>query len=263
MQSVIAILCYHRFVIGSASNGVSEVAMGTRGDTRERIVRAAADLLATGGREAVSTRVVAAAAGVPTPTIYRLFGDMRGLLDAVAAFEFAAYLREKTARESATDPVEELRRGWDQHVGFGLANPAIYQLMVGDPRPGAALTATREGADLLHGLVSRIAESGRLRVGVDRATRLIHAAASGITLALLGTAPEERDLALSATAREAILAAIITDATAQEATAAEGRHRAAHRAVALKAVLFEVAAEFTPGERLLLAEWLDTIATPR
>lgn len=238
------------------------MASGARGETRERIVRAAAALLAAGGRDAVSTRAVAAAAGVPTPTIYRLFGDMRGLLDAVIGLGFSTYLREKTAREAAADPVESLRQGWNLHVGFGLANPAIYQLMVGDSRPGAAPPAAQEGAEILRALVARVAEAGRLRVGVDRAARMIHAAASGVTLTLLGTTPEERDPALSETTREAILAAIITDASEQAASLGAGRNRAANRAVALKAVLSEVQAEFTPGERLLLAEWLDAIATP-
>ncbi len=240
----------------------SGVAMGARGETRERIVRAAAELLAAGGREAVSTRAVAAAAGIPTPTIYRLFGDMRGLLDAVIGVTLAAYVREKAGRESAGDPVEDLRHGWDHNVAFGLANPAIYQLMYGDPRPGAALSAIVEGGEHLRALVVRVAEAGRLRVGVDRAVHMIRAAGSGVTLTLIGTVPEERDLALSDATREAILVAIIGDEPTPEATAGDGRDRAAHRAVALQAVLAEVQGEFTPGERLLLAEWLDAIATP-
>ena len=61
--------------------------------TRERIVEAAAALLAQGGREAVSTRAVSAAAGVQAPTIYRIFGDKQGLLDAVASRGFAEYVR--------------------------------------------------------------------------------------------------------------------------------------------------------------------------
>ena len=55
------------------------------GGPRERILAATAKLLAEGGREAASTRAVGAAAGVQAPTIYRLFGDKQGLLDAVAA----------------------------------------------------------------------------------------------------------------------------------------------------------------------------------
>ncbi|WP_406044464.1 TetR/AcrR family transcriptional regulator [Micromonospora sp. NBC_00898] len=56
---------------------------------RDRIVRAAAALPAEGGREAVTTRAVSRAAGVQAPTIYRQFGNLRGLLDAAASYGFA------------------------------------------------------------------------------------------------------------------------------------------------------------------------------
>lgn len=223
-------------------------------------MRAAAELLAEGGREAVSTRAVSAAAGVQAPTIYRQFGDMRGLLDAVASYGFSTYLQGKTSRERAEDPVEDLRRGWDLHVEFGLANPAFYKLMYGDPRPGAESTAALEAAEILHGLVQRVAEAGRLRVGVEHAAGAIHAAGVGVVLTLLGTESENRDPALSETAREAVLAAIMyeTSGTIQQA----GHSRVANRAIALKAVLPETAAELTPGERIVLSEWLDKLVNP-
>ncbi|MCQ0009372.1 TetR/AcrR family transcriptional regulator [Actinomadura madurae] len=103
---------------------------------RDRILAATAKLLAEGGREAVSTRAVSAAAGVQAPTLYRLFGDKQGLLDAVAAEGFAAYLDSKTVQEPTGDPVDVLRAGWDLHIEFGLANPALYLVMY-EPRPGA------------------------------------------------------------------------------------------------------------------------------
>ena len=103
---------------------------------RERILQAAARLLAEGGREAVSTRAVSRAAGVQAPTIYRQFGDMQGLLDAVASHGYATYLASKRERATHHDPVEDLRRGWNLHIDFGLANPALYILMYGNPRPG-------------------------------------------------------------------------------------------------------------------------------
>ena len=56
-----------------------------RGATRARIVDVAARLLQTDGPAAVTTRAVAEGAGVQAPTIYRLFGDKEGLLDAVGA----------------------------------------------------------------------------------------------------------------------------------------------------------------------------------
>jgi AcrR family transcriptional regulator len=75
-----------------------------RTTTRARIVAAAAGLIAAGGRDAATTRAVAAAARVQAPTIYRLFGDKRGLLDAVAEYEMAAYIAAKARRAPHPDP---------------------------------------------------------------------------------------------------------------------------------------------------------------
>lgn len=238
----------------------SGTAADKRTGTKGRIVRAAAGLLVEGGREAVTTRAVAAAAGVQAPTIYRQFGDMRGLLDEVASFGFSRYLGDKTSRERVEDPVEDLRRGWDLHVGFGLENPAFYTLMYGDPRPGVKPTASREADEILRGLVRRVAEAGRLRVGVEQAARMIHAAGMGVVLSLIAAEPGDRDPALSEATREAILGAVTTDAAPDAAT---GHDRVSGRAVALKAVLPEASAGFTPPEGALLSEWLDRLIDHR
>ena len=222
-------------------------------------MRAAADLLVDGGREAVTTRAVAAAAGVQAPTIYRKFGDMRGLLNEVASYGFSTYLREKAMRERQEDPVEELRRGWDLHVEFGLANPAFYTLMYGDPTSGAEATAAVQAAAMLQDLVRRVAEAGRLGVSVERAANMIHAAGCGVTLTLIGTPPDDRDPALSEMTREAILAAVTTDEPEDPETQND-RDRLANRAVALKAILAESDNELTPGEQTLLSEWLDRLS---
>src|SRR5690606_40448701 len=74
-------------------------------DPRRRILEAAAGLLAEGGPEAASTRAVAAAAGVQAPTLYRLFGDKQGLLEALAAHGFERYLADKQELGATDDPV--------------------------------------------------------------------------------------------------------------------------------------------------------------
>jgi len=223
-----------------------------RDDRRERILAAAAELLAHGGREAVSTRAASAAAGVQAPTIYRLFGDKQGLLDAMATHGFATYLASKNDVQPSADPVEDLRAGWDLHVGFGLANPALYSLMYGEPRPGQVPPAARRAAEVLAQHVRRIAEAGRLRVGEERAAQLIHAAGSGTTLTLIALPPDRRDPALSELAREAVIAAITTDAPAHVAPGPVGA------AAALRAVLPQTDA-LTGPERALLHEWLDRV----
>ena len=101
------------------------------GDVRSGIVEAAARLLRTEGAHAVTTRAVARQAGVQPPTIYRLFGDKDGLIDAVAEHVMAAYVSEKTdaAARPDTDPVAELHEAWRAHVAFGVANAELYVLL--------------------------------------------------------------------------------------------------------------------------------------
>ncbi|MGW7003998.1 TetR/AcrR family transcriptional regulator [Streptomyces sp. NPDC054933] len=222
---------------------------------RDRIIAAATRLLAEGGREAVLTRAVSAVAGVQAPTIYRLFGDKQGLLDAVATHGFTTYLNSKTNLRPSDDPIEDLRTGWDLHVGFGLANPALYSLMYGDPSPGASPPAAVAATEVLAAHIRRIAEAGRLRVSEERAAHLVHAAGSGTTLALIAMPEDRRDLAVSDMAREAVIAAITTDAPALDAPGPAGA------AVALRAVLPQTSA-LTANERGLLEEWLDRIADP-
>ncbi|WP_267880710.1 TetR/AcrR family transcriptional regulator [Streptomyces sp. SPB78] len=162
---------------------------------RERIVAAATELLEESGREAVTTRAVAARAGVQAPAIYRLFGDKEGLLHAVADEGLGAYLSEKEAQGHVEDPVDDLRAGWDLHVDFGLAHPALYSLMYADPgtAPPAspALTAAEEH---LTRRIRRLAAAGRLRVGERLATDLVHASGRGTVLTVLAEGRRDDEL---------------------------------------------------------------------
>lgn len=222
-------------------------------DTRERILQAAAALLAAEGRDGLSTRAVSAAAGVQPPALYRLFGDKDGLLDAVAAYGFDEYLKSKRELGSTGDPVEDLRRGWDSHIEFGLSRPEFYVLMYGDARPGRTSPAAREAEAMLRSIVERVAEAGRLRVSVERAARLTHAAGMGVVLTQIATPEDQRDPELSATARETVLTRILTGTEQpQDSDLPE-------RAIALRAGL-DGATALTEAERTLLAEWLDRIA---
>jgi AcrR family transcriptional regulator len=215
--------------------------------TRERIVHVAAALLAEGGRDAVTTRAVAAKAGVQAPTIYRLFGDKGGLLEAVAEHGFNAYLAEKGAPGEHPDPIDDLRAGWDLHVGFGLANPALYALMYGDPRAHSA--AAQAGVAVLRERIRRIARAGRLKVSEQRAADLVQAVGEGTVLRLLA----RPDPGLADAAFDAVVAAIATDAPAV------GSDGPAAAATALKARLADTDT-LSDGERNLLTEWLDRIA---
>lgn len=186
------------------------------------------------------------------PTIYRQFGDMQGLLNAVASAGFASYLQAKAARVGTGDPVEELRKGWNRHVEFGLSHPHLYTLMYGRLRPGEESPAALEAAAMLQALMGRVAEAGRLAVDVERAAAMIHASAVGVTLVLL-RAPE-RDDGLAERMREAVLGAVLTPEG--DAVGDPGKQQAAAHAVALIALLPTLPAALTEAERTLLLEWL-------
>ncbi len=221
-------------------------------DPRERILAAAAELLARGGSEAMSTRAVGAAAGVQAPTLYRLFGDKQGLIDAVVGYGFERYLAEKSSRAPGPDPVEDLRRGWDLHVEFGLTHPSFYVLMHSADRPGTAVEAAERAGRVLTAMLERAARDGRLLVPVPMAAQMIRATALGVTLTLIAEPPAARDLALSTRTRETVLAAI-TGAPAPEV------HTPAALAIALDAALPGEPAGFTAAETALLREWLNRL----
>jgi AcrR family transcriptional regulator len=227
--------------------------VSARDRTRAQLVEVAAELLATQGPDAVTTRSVALAAGVQAPTIYRLFGDKSGLLDAVVQHGFASYLARKPPIGTDADPVEGLRAGWELHVGFGLANPELFRLMHTALHTPDGRAAAAAGAGVLQARVHRVAEAGRLRVTERRAVDLIRAAGTGVVFTLIDQTEGERDDTLADTAWESVCAAILTDASTAAITGP------AAAAVTLHAALPGLTA-LTTAERALLGDWLDRIA---
>ncbi|MGH3631656.1 MAG: TetR/AcrR family transcriptional regulator, partial [Sciscionella sp.] len=201
------------------------------------------------GPTAVTTRAVAQAARVQAPAIYRLFGDKDGLLDAVAEHVFATYVAGKTLVADSGDPVADLRVGWDTHVGFGLANPALFGLLT-DPSRSTRSPAAAAGLEVLRARVHRVAAIGRLRVPERRAVEFIHAAGTGAVLTMLAMPPQDRDLDLADAMYDAVMRSILTDVPmpADDGTTAA--------AVAFRTVVPKLPM-LTDAERVLLSEWLD------
>ncbi len=221
-------------------------------DVRQRVIEAAIDLLTREGRDAVTTRGVAVAAGLQPPAIYRLFGDKEGLLDAVAEHGFAAFLATKRADPNPADPVADLRAGWDLAVEFGLANPALYTLMYSEPTR-AASAAFKEGTEILMGRIRRLAAGGWLRVDEDLAAMIIRATAHGAVLTWLSLSAERRDPALLTILRESMVTAITSQEPAVREPGPAGAARALRAALPAQTAL-------SRAERQLLGEWLDRLA---
>jgi AcrR family transcriptional regulator len=234
--------------------------VGSRTGTRSRIVESAAGLLAEHGPSAVTTRGVAERAGVQAPTIYRLFGDKDGLLDAVAEHVMEQQVSAKAALVAAAesegvDPLVDLRAGWDGQIAFGLAHPGVFRLL-SDPDRVVDSAAARAGRAVLAARIHRVALAGRLRVGEERAVDLVQAAGVGVIQTLLASPPEARDTGLPDVLYEAVLRQILTDEEQSVAHGAGGDLRAA--AVTLRAATAELDV-LSSGEQRLLAEWLDRI----
>ena len=239
----------------------------TKEDVRSRIVRSAAGLLADQGPAAVTTRGVAERAGVQAPTIYRLFGDKDGLLEAVAEHVMAEQVDAKAAvvaaAESAgVDPLVDLRAGWDGQIAFGLANPGVFRLL-SDPDRVRRSAAARTGRAVLTARIHRVALAGRLRVSEQQAVDLVQAAGVGVIQTLLASPPEARDGGLSDLLYEAVLRQILTDDHAAAAGPGEGgRDDVRAAAVALRAAAGDLEV-LSAGERRLLGEWLDRVVQAR
>jgi AcrR family transcriptional regulator len=228
----------------------------TGAEAAEKVLEAAADLLHSGGVDAVSTRAVASAAGVQPPTIYRQFGDKQGLLDAVTARMLQNYLHNKRSAVPTDDPVQDFRDLWDLHVDFGLTHPDCYIIAYVQARPGRMPVLAGESMELLRGLVARLGDHGLLKMSVNRAIELVHAAAVGHVLSQIRVPPDDRDPELSAITRENTIAAIATDGSRQPTPS-----DVPGRAVALREALHgNTNGALTVGEKAMMAEWLDRLA---
>lgn len=231
--------------------------------TRDRLLLAAADLLDAARGGEVSTRAICDAAGVQAPTLYHHFGSKQQLLDDVVTHGFKAFLAERGAVTNADDdPIDDVRRGWDLHVRFGVENPAFYARVYGRAVPGEPCGVVAEVEAMILRTLQEAARRGRLRVSPEPAARQILAASTGVVLTLISHRDDPADRDLSESVREALLARITTDdARPRDAqTTRPGLSHMASAAIALRAVLAAGdAAESSPlsaTEAALLDDWL-------
>jgi AcrR family transcriptional regulator len=180
-------------------------------DTRQALIDAAAEVIARRGVDAASTREIYALAGVKAPTLYHHFGDKQGLLDAVVTDAFERYLAAKRALPATGgDPSDVIRQGWDLHVSFARANPALYRLMW-PPGQADLPPAAAESARSLREGFAKLERQGALRPGVTSrdAARALSAALSGVTAAITRNPADPGNGLLSATIRDAVIDALV------------------------------------------------------
>jgi AcrR family transcriptional regulator len=205
---------------------------------------------------------VCEAAGVAASALYRQFGDKEGLLSAVVDNAFEKYLASKRAVNPSADPVRDLRRGWDDHIAFALANPNHYRLMhspaVHTPPPSAA-----EAYRLLEDVLERCAAAGRLTVSTSAAAQMIMSANVGVALSMISQPATYRDPRLSERMRDAVHTAVLAAPVEDpESQSAGGQPAETGRVAAALAALLRrsPAAALSSAEAALLQEWLTRLA---
>jgi AcrR family transcriptional regulator len=230
------------------------------GNARDRLLLAAARLLAESGERTLSTRAVCRLAGVQAPTLYHYFGSKQGLIDAVIRYGFTQYVRSASP-DGSDDPIDDIRRGWNQHVRFGLEHPTFYALLYGQIEPGKPCAITAPAHGMLLELLTTATRQGRLKVAPSDAAAQILAANVGVTLSLITQPPDGRDLDLSGRVREAALAGVLAEASGPMGDRSRrAEPTRANAALTLRALLDGDSTGLSTGEAALLSELLDRLS---
>ncbi|MBX9451705.1 MAG: TetR/AcrR family transcriptional regulator [Mesorhizobium sp.] len=114
------------------TNGEPERQGYHHGDLRRALLEAAEVELAEKGPEGFTLRGCAKRAGVSHAAPAHHFGDVAGLLSALAAEGFESFLKTTSARMNAADPGDARARLVAMGLGyieFARANPALFSLM--------------------------------------------------------------------------------------------------------------------------------------
>ncbi len=102
--------------------------------TGEKLIAAAADLLDSGGQDALTLRAVGHAAGVSHNAPYKHFKNRSALLAAVAIVDFEMLAGEfDSIRHSSSTPTAKLTRALHLVVRYSREHPAHYRLLFNDP----------------------------------------------------------------------------------------------------------------------------------
>lgn len=230
--------------------------MDPSADPRTALLDAAERQLAAAPDGEIATRAVCEEVGVTQPVLYRVFGDKRGLLDALAERGLERYAAQKAALTVTGDPVADLHAGWADHMAFAAGHPALYRLMFA-PRPWASGSARAGVLDLLRHALRRAAAAGVLRLDVDTAATVVLSANVGLALNRIAQPEAFGDPTLSEALRDVVFRSVLVDAP--PAPEASPLAAAATRLDA-QLGLDPAAGALRPEESALLRVWLARLA---
>jgi AcrR family transcriptional regulator len=128
--------------------------------TRRALLDDAAELLDSGGPDAVTLREVGARAGVSRGAPYRHFANKESLLTAVAAegWERIADQMHTLQADSRLLPIDKLRAALIGLITVSRQQPHLYQLMFSTPAgdPAAVVRAAQRSCDEFLAIVAEV-----------------------------------------------------------------------------------------------------------
>lgn len=130
------------------------------GDLRRALLEAALAELSAGGMEAFSLRKVARRAGVSHAAPAHHFGDVRGVLTALAAEGFRRFTAAMQARQdragTEADPQDLVLAAGLGYVDFAAGETALFRLIHASDKPDFSNPALAEAATASYAHITRL-----------------------------------------------------------------------------------------------------------
>lgn len=188
------------------------------GNLREELLAAAEAELTEKGVEGLSLRGIAKRAGVSHAAPAHHFGDVNGLLTALAAAgfqRFVAHLDERQTR-AGSDPKRRMQAAGLGYIDFALNQPALFQLIFTSQRPDFSDPALSQAANAAFDQLVRSVGAARGSDPLTEQAGMIDVMATWAIVhglaGLLNTGRLKPLLAIPEAKREAVLAEIISRA---------------------------------------------------
>ncbi|HVR19480.1 MAG TPA: TetR/AcrR family transcriptional regulator [Polyangiaceae bacterium] len=182
--------------------GIPERREREKKDLRQKILKAARELLVKRGYEAVTMREIAKRIEYSATALYKHFADKEALVRELCREDFAAFARyfvEQVA--SSGDPLERFARSGLVYLGFAEQYPEHYRLMFmtelppTPPEAGERDDPARNAYVFVRGLVDELMRGGHLRddlTDVDLVAQTVWAGVHGAA-ALDLVVPKSKD----------------------------------------------------------------------
>ncbi len=140
-------------------------------EIKQRLIEAAAQLLADEGPSGLSTRRLAAEVGVSTMAVYTHFGGLPELVRAVVREGFARLADHMAAVPDSDNPLDYLAALGEAYRANALENPHLYAVMFGTASLGGyrlhddELDEGRYTFDMLVAATRRCMDAGLFKPG--------------------------------------------------------------------------------------------------